>query len=168
MTAVAASIVVNYGDTAASSALVVVELDDTLNLDAAGKTKTQFYPGDLVYFLVHHDATVRITRVLTTSGTVDPLGSVLRDRTQQMLFKSPTDKQDLPHLPAGIVTPSWYGRTSNLVQDGRSLTADATPCIGEMDYDMEAELFCLTPPDLDLAGDEKHFIGVVINMESVA
>jgi hypothetical protein len=165
---VAASIVINYGDSAAASALVSVELDKVLNVDADGKEKTQFYPGDQVWFWVHHDDTVRIASVLTTSGDVSGGGVVGRTLTGQMLFKSPTDEIDLSHI-ATSVSAVWYGRESGLtLSDSRKLTAANTPCIGEITYGLMVHLYCLTPPDLTLDKDEKYYIGVVINMESVA
>ena len=59
MADVGATIVVEFGTGADSSAFVAVELDDHLNKDADGETKTQFNPGDQVWFWVQHDASLR-------------------------------------------------------------------------------------------------------------
>ena len=160
------SIVLNFSDAAASNALVVVELDDTLNLDADGKTKTSFIPGDLVDFLVHHDDTVRISGTEQSSGTISAQGLVTRHRSQQMQFTTPDDKQQTQHFPKNI-SPTWYGRTPDLIVDGRNLTVSAAPAIGEISYDMDAYLYCITPPELELTGEEKFYILTVITLESI-
>ena len=58
-----ATVVVQFGQGANSSALVVVELDGEVNRTADGEEQTQFFPGDRPVWLVHHDASVRIGSV---------------------------------------------------------------------------------------------------------
>lgn len=161
-----ATIVVQFGQGANSSALVVVELDGELNTDSEGNEKTQFVPGDRPVWLVHHDATVRIGSVACSSGMIQPLGQVVRTRTQQLSFPS-REATDLPYVPAGGVSARWYGNNGSLTVSGRSVRATgAVPAIGEVSVPVRFQQYRLIPPTLSLSGEETWPILIVVTMEA--
>jgi len=162
-----ATIVVEFGDGADSDALVVVELDDESNLDDDGEEKTTFNPGDQPYFLVHHESTVRIGSVECSSGMVTGGSSVSRSRTQRMEWSDTDESQELPHIPSGEVSWTWYGNQATVTRDGRSLPAiDGVPAVGDANYSMAAYQYQLIPPSLDLSEDEEYPILIVVTMEA--
>ena len=161
-----ATIVVQFGQGANSSALVVVELDGELNKDSEGNEKTQFVPGDRPVWLVHHDSTVRIGSVACSSGMIQPLGQVTRTRSQQMQFPA-REATDLPHNPSGNPTVRWYGNNGALSRTGRSVRATGTiPAIGEVGYPVQFHQYRLIPPSLSLSGEETWPILIVVTMEA--
>lgn len=168
MSTVAATMVVEFGQGADSSALVVVELDDTRNLDAAGDVKTSFAPGDLVYFRVHHDQALRIGSVVPTDGSVTALGrAVFPNAIEAQLFAT-AEAVSITHRPAGGVSATWYGRSAGLSVAGEKLTADNVPCIGRIEYSFEGALYRLQAPNPTLAADETYPVAIVITMEAAA
>jgi hypothetical protein len=160
------TIILDFADTNAGNAFIVLELDDELNKDSAGEVKTSFYPGDNVYFRIHHDDTVRIKSSAQSSGTVVSFGSVRRTSTQQMSFPTLNDEPETSHIPISI-SPVWYGRVPILSIDGRKLKANNVPAIGEITHDFYAWSYRITPPPLVLSGDEKYYILTVITLESI-
>ena len=161
-----ATVVVQFGQGANSSALVLVELDGELNRTADDQEKTQFFPGDRPVWLVHHDATVRIGSVACSSGMIQALGQVTRTRTQQMPFPA-REAIDLPYVPAGGVSVQWYGNNGGLVQAGRSVRATGTvPAIGEVSYPVRFSQYRLIPPALSLSGEETWPVLIVVTMEA--
>ena len=161
-----ATVVVQFGQGANSSALVLVELDGELNRTADDQEKTQFFPGDRPVWLVHHDATVRIGSVACSSGMIQPLGQVTRTRTQQMQFPA-GEAMDLPYVPAGAVSVQWYGNNGGLVQTGRSVRATGSvPAIGEVSVPVRFSQYRLIPPALSLAGEETWPVLIVVEMEA--
>lgn len=161
-----ATIVVQFGQGANSSALVVVEMDGELNKDSEGNEKTQFIPGDRPVWLVHHDSTVRIGSVACSSGMIQALGQVMRTRTQQLSFPS-REAVDLPYVPAGGVSARWYGNNGNLTVSGRSVRATGTvPAIGLVSVPVRFWQYRLIPPALSLSGEETWPILIVVTMEA--
>jgi len=161
-----ATIVVQFGDGADSSALVKVELDGLTNVDADGKEKTQFYPGDHPVFLVHHDATLRLDHIEVSSGMVQDLGSVTRERTQQLSFAA-IEGQELEYLPTGSVAVAWYGNDGTLQVTGRSvLPAGVVPAICTVTLQAAFRQFRLIPPALTLAEGQEWPVLVVVHMEA--
>ncbi|MBV5328486.1 MAG: hypothetical protein JZU65_12775 [Chlorobium sp.] len=166
---VAATVVVEFGTGADSSALVVIELDETMNLDGDGEEKTSFSPGDQPYFLVHHDTSVRIGSVKCSSGMVTGGNSVPRERSQQVQFAAAEEAQELSHIPSGGIGWTWYGNAPAITQTGKSLVAateDSLPAIGEAKYTMEARQYHLIPPVITLADDETWPVLIVVYMEA--
>ena len=113
-----ATIVVTFGENVSSSNhFVRAELDDTLNLNSEGKSKTSFNPGDDVYFLIQHDSTVRIRAIRSTSGQVQSLGAVSRSREQIMLYTELNEIQDFGYT--GGTANIWrYGNALGLESEG--------------------------------------------------
>jgi hypothetical protein len=163
---VAATIVIKFGESAAdSSALALVELDDSRNVDAAGEVKSSFAPGDVVYFLVHHASELRIGSVVPTDGYVVNMGRTQFARKSQQLFAD-GEAVSLSYLPAGGVAPTWYGRTSALTQNGQQLVAVDPPVIGDLSFTIDAALYRLQTPSVTLAEEQTYPVAVVVTMEA--
>lgn len=166
---VEATVVVQFGAGADSSALVVVELDGTMNLGADSKEKTSFVPGDRPYFLVHHDPSLLVGGVACSSGMVTGGNTVSRPRSQQLQFTAPEEAQSLSHIPAGPVAWTWYGNSPAVTQTGNGLVVPADnqlPAIGEASYTIAAKQYQLIPPVLALAAGESWPVLIVITMEA--
>jgi len=165
---VEATIVVEFGQGVDSGALVVVELDEVMNLDLDGEEKTSFSPGDTPYFLVHHDQTVRIQSIKSSSGMVSGGNIVTRDRNQQVQWVKDGEKQDLSYTPANSPTWKWWGNTPTTTRDGRTVTVSepGIPAIGEVSYVIETKQYQLTPPPMDLEEDETYPVLIVIYLEA--
>lgn len=161
-----ATIVVQFGDGADSSALVKVELDGVVNLDADGKEKTQFYPGDQPVFLVHHDATLRLDHIEVSSGMVQDLGLVARERTQQLSFAA-IEGQELEYLPPLPPVITWYGNDGALQITGRSvLPTGVVPAVCTVTLQAAFRQFRLIPPALILTEGQEWPVLVVVHMEA--
>jgi hypothetical protein len=165
---VAATVVVEFGTGADSSALVVVELDDEMNKNSKGEEITTFEPGMLAYFLVHYDTSLLyIGSVKSSSGGVTGGSLVSRSRKQQLSFTQVDEGQDLPHIPSGSVSYEWYGNAPSVTANGRNLKADFVPAICDATYSIGAKQYCLIPPEMSLVGDEQYPVLIVITMEAV-
>jgi len=160
------TIIVNFGDSAASSATVVVEPDDYLNVDSDGNVKSELAPEDLFNFLTQVDSTVKIDSITTSAGTINSNGSVTRYKTLQQVFTD-TKQISLPTIPAGSVTPKWYGREPVLTLDGNQVSVNNCPAIAELSWQATMQSYSLTPPPMDLEGDEKYYIVVLVEVSSI-
>lgn len=167
MSTVGATIVVDFGSGADSSAFVVVELDETLNLDASGNARSEFSPGDEVWFWVQHDAVLRIGEIECTSGMVVDCGSASRWRGQDLTWTS-DDSIELSHIPSVMPDLTWYGNVGQgLALSGRTITVTGgTPCTCDALIPIEVRLFRFVPPQLDLTGDQTWRVVVVVTMEA--
>ena len=170
MSEVGATIVVEFGTGADSSAFVAVELDDQLNVDAEGEVKTQFHPGDEVWFWLQWDASaLRLDRIRATSGQVVDCGSASRTRDQQLTWTG-DEAVELSHIPAGSPTLRWYGNVgSGLSRDGRKLrVAGNTPCTADATIPISVRLCRYVPPPLSLGEGETWRSVIVCYMEAAA
>ncbi len=167
--AVESTIVVEFGEGVDSSELVVVELDGEVNLDADGKEKTSFSPDDTPGFIVHYDETkLRIDRVECSDGSVSSGSLVTRSRVRQLSFTNTDDSQELAHIPDGEVVFEEHGNNPAIVVDARKVkAAGQVPAIGKATYDIRCRAYRLTPPDLELEGDQTYPILVVVYMEAI-
>ena len=163
---VSATVVIEFGAGADSSALVKVELDDQENLDSSGNTKTSFYHDDVPEFLVHFDgAALRFDRASCSSGMVVSQDVVSREKSQQMSWQDSENSQELPYIPDGGLNWDWDGNNGGVVQNGRTLIAAGdVPAIGMVSYLIKANSFRFIPPALDLEVDETYNVLVVIHM----
>ncbi|MFT5728754.1 MAG: hypothetical protein ACI8PB_002910 [Desulforhopalus sp.] len=149
--------VVSFGESvSSSSALIVAEIDFDKHKDDDGNAQTTFLPGEAVYFLVHHDPTIKIVRVQSTDGgDVQRIGVVTRIKTVELSFDHPAHLLTLGYNPAGAASAKWYGRQSNLYLDGRDLQADLAPCLGDVSFPFVAVQYLHRPIDgLSLAAGE--------------
>jgi len=165
---VSATVVVEFGTGADSSALVVVELDGEVNKNSEGEEITTFEPGMPAYFLVHYDTSLLyIGSVESSSGGVTGGAVVSRSREQQLSFTQTDEGQDLPHIPSGSITYKWYGNTPSLTVNGRNLKANLAPSICDATYNINAKQYCLIPPAMSLVDDEQYPVLIVVTMEAV-
>lgn len=167
MAQVGATIVVEFGAGADSSAFVAVELDDRLNVDAESEVKTSFQPGDQVWFWVQHDASLRIDRVRATSGMVVSAGQASRTRDQQCTWTG-DDPVELSHIPAGSPTLRWYGNVgTGLSRDGRRLSvAGGIPCTADAVVPISVHLYRYVPPPMSLGEGETWRSVIVVYLEA--
>lgn len=167
MSTVGATIVVEFGAGADTSAFVAVELDETLNLDADGNERSQFSPGDEAWFWVQHDSALRIGAIECTSGMVVDSGPARRQRSQECTWTG-EDAVELAHIPAAMPVLTWYGHIGQgLVLDGRSLTvAGNAPCTCDAVIPIDVHLYRFVPPPLELAAEQNYRVVIVITMEA--
>jgi hypothetical protein len=138
--------IARFGESSAASGSIVAEIDGAMHLDADGREKSSFLPGEAVFFLLHHDANVKIVRVRSTDdGDVQLIGKVTRSKSQEITFEHPAHLVDLSYRPGGQPTAKWYGRGSNLYLSGKSLQADLAPCLGDISYPIVATQYLHRP-----------------------
>jgi len=166
MSDVVATLVVNFGeDTASESGAIIAEWDDTMNVGADGEVKSQFFPGDEAYLLVHHDATAIIQAVKTTSGAIVSIGAAVLTRMAELGWGDPDDAQSLNYLPAGQLAYRWFGNAGSgaeLVGKVLRMTGWQFPCLAEVSYPVQFTRYRLQTPAVTLAKDETWPIRVYI------
>jgi len=192
------TIVVQFGESVADGEFFSVELDDTLNTNVpegriinryvmqgvtyfvlyfgpgdirtlpAEGVKSQFYPGDLIYFILHYDhSRLRVSDIRTTIGQVVVQGEVSRAVTDELLFVTAGESQQLSHNPAGAIAAAWFGRSAALSREGRNVSANAAPCLGNISYTFQATSCRYVPPPMTLADGEDYPVAIVIYVEAV-
>lgn len=167
---------VTFGSgSSASDPFAVLELDDVLNIDAAGETKTTFAAGETIWFVLHVQPGYAPALSYQTDGQVTYSGKVARARTMEGALWSPEDAQvELNHYPSGPVNVNWQGNEIALAAlSGRTLAAaDVPPAVmarANLSYAIECHLFRFDPPaGLVLADDEEYAIDAMITLEPVA
>lgn len=161
------SIVTRFGEGVASESLVVHELDEKMNVDAAGQVRTTFPPSMPAWIVSHLDAGLMVSRAEASDGTVQILGQVHRNRTQDLQFPEVGDTVALSYAPVGQVEITWEGRDGLVSAIGRTLTAGAAPAIGVAAFEIVATQVRLIPPRLTLAPNKQHRILVVLYVDKV-
>lgn len=164
-----ATIVIQFGESADSSAFVAMELDETINLDSTGNAKSEFEPGDEVWFWLQHDASLVVASIESTSGMVVDCGMARRERTQELTFIG-EEGASLSYIPAVSPTYTWYGNVgSGLALDGRTVSvAGNLPCTCDAVIPIDVHLYRFIPPALELAEDASYRVVVVVTMEAAA
>ena len=169
---VAASLVVTFGDGANAGDLVVMEFDKIMNVDAAGEEKTQFSPGDEVFFIIHHASTLRVGSVKATSGMIVAQGRVTRAREQQLLWTAIDEEQELSCIPSSGLTAVWYGNVATgLKKSGLrtvTISGGVLPALSLVGYSASFAMYKLITPLVELGADESWPITIVAEMEAVA
>jgi len=155
MAETAATIVVSISDPAADNKPVLT-LDDTLNIGADGKVKTQFLPGERVYVLLQIPDGVVVTDVRCSDGSIAKVGDVSREQTDRLTIDEASDQLTLSKIPAGDLEPTWYGNSGSLSLDGKTLTVSGDlPAIVDLTYAYTATSYILSGPAVALAGGEE-------------
>lgn len=151
----------------------VIELDDTLNLDAEGQPKTVFAEGETIWFLLHLQPGWVPSRSYQTDGQVSYAGQVVRERFQEGVVWTPEDlANDLTYYPAGDIGVDWQGNVIALAPvSGRTLAAVADPldtmARADLTYAVNFHLYRFDPPaDLDLDEGEDYMIDAMITLET--
>jgi hypothetical protein len=156
--------IARFGESSAALGAISAEIDGAMHLDDDGNERTAFLPGEAVFFILHHDANVKIVRLRATDGgDVQLIGPVVRSRMEQITFEHPAHLVDLPHKPNGQPTAKWYGRSSNLYLSGQTLQADLAPCLGDISYKISATQFLHRPiSGITLQPGEEFPVDIVI------
>lgn len=165
---------VTFGSASAESdTYYVIELDDTLNLDADGQPKSTFAPGETIWFLLHLQPGYVPSKSYQTDGQVSAAGQVTLERIQEGAVWTPEDLSvELTYYPAGDVTYDWQGnqialsplvgRTSTAVDDPLNIMARAIITYPVMFYRYRFD----PPSGLDLDEGEDYQIDAMITLES--
>lgn len=152
----------------------VIELDDTLNLDADGLVNSTFLPGETIWFLLHVQPGYIPHLVYQTDGQVSAAGTVTLQRTQEGLVWTPEDlAMDLTYYPAGTVNIDWQGNRISLQPiAGRTLTAVDDPletmARAILTYPVFFYRYRFDPPaDLYIAERADYQIDAMITLEAI-
>lgn len=163
---------VTFGETSGTDSFAVLELDDTLNLDAAGEPKTTFAEGETIWFLLHVPPDVTPGLAYQTDGQVSYAGPVTRQRTQEGVVWTPEDLSiDLTYYPAGEISIDWQGNEIALAPlSGRSLASSADPLTvmarATLTYSVNFYLYRFDPPaGMVLTEDQDYQIDAMITLE---
>jgi hypothetical protein len=120
--------------------------------DGLNGGKTNFAPGDNVYFLLYKSSNVKINSVVTTAGTVLPLDAITVVKTEDVSFvESNTTQTEVPVKGTEIVSTEWMGSSLGAI----TLQADKTTLktavsgigIATIGYNAEALPYRLTAPN---------------------
>lgn len=141
-----ATLTISFDEGADSSLLATAFLDDELNKDASGETKTSFGLADQPYFLVHLDPALAISRVRCSSGSVSGGGLVTRTAESDIDVADSDETTELEYNPSGGVTGKWYGNQPGMSVSGRSITwAEPLPAAGKLKYSYQAYSYRYNP-----------------------
>jgi hypothetical protein len=173
-----ASLVIDRDDGA--DGLVSMELDETLNFDSEGEPgNTSFGPDTKeIFFIIHHDATVKIQWVRPTDGstrqTSDKVEDTSRERfDDQVLWVNDDDEHELAYVPSTDPEPLWYGNEAvGLKKKPNSvrtmiITSTPKPSLCKLAYEAKFTSFVLNvPTDIDLTeyDGETYHITIVAHM----
>ncbi len=168
MSDVLASLVVSFGEGANSDALVMLELDPEMN-----EEKTSFAPGDEIFFRLHHDTSVRLSKKpVATHGHIDEQGAGNRVIEQQLLWTDHEDTHELSYIPFAGLSWGEYGNQVTDMRKSGSRTAiiegGVMPALTLVQYSADFLLFRLISPLVELAEDESYPITIVAYMEAAA
>jgi len=145
-------------NTGSDNVFCLVSLDDSANVDLFGTKLTEFLDTELVYILVHIESGARVHNIRTSYGTINnPLTprSVVRSHTiEEVVFDSAEETYQIPHIPIGGVTPTFYGHSAIIARTGRILTVNAWPRICDITYQYQAWQYELQVPDLNIVVGE--------------
>lgn len=150
-----ATITISFDEGADSSLLATAFLDDELNRDASGETKTSFGLTDKPYFLVHLDPALAVTRVRCSSGSVSGGGLVTRTQETDIDVADEGDTTELEYNPSGGVSGKWYGNNPTMSRAGRTITwSGALPASGKLSYSYQAHSYRYSPPAMGKGATE--------------
>lgn len=162
---------VTFG-TGSTDTYAVLELDDTLNLDADGEVLTTFAEGQTIWFVLHAQPGYVPALAYQTDGSITYCGSVTRSRTMEGAVWTPENLSvELTHYPAGDVSIEWQGNSITLAPvSGRTLAAAATELSlmarADLSYTINCYLYRFDPPStLVLGDDESYVIDAMITLE---
>lgn len=178
MSNVLTTIVLHYEDgTTAADGSCLVEHDEAIDtiIDSNGEVveKTSFAPGDVYHFLTKVVGNVRISRIAATHGDISSLGSVSRNRTNDLLFvelNSTDNKPSLSYSPTALISTEWIGNVGGALQINSSdLTVDirngSVPCLAKVEYSVGFSSYRLSHNALPL---DTYEIVIVIYLEKTS
>lgn len=163
---------VTFGSGSASDPFAVLELDDTLNLDADGQVITTFGEGQPIWFVLHVQPGYVPALIYQTDGMITYCGPVTRARTMEGAVWTPESLSvELPHYPDGGVDVDWQGNSIALAPvSGRTLAAVESELTlmarANLSYAINCHLYRFDPPaGLLLGDDESYTIDAMITLE---
>jgi len=161
--AVETSIVVIFGDDANSNGTVVAELDPLHdnNLNSDGELKSTFdsVAPDTPVLLIHHDDTIRLARIVATSGGVESTETtdIVQTREVDLSFATEEDTVSIGYANTTLSSVEWNGRTGTVVISGDDIiySAGETPFVGvaTVNVTFQHQYFVNVPSNLDLDSD---------------
>lgn len=139
-------------------------------VDGKSQEKTTFHPGEQFYFLVQHDAKLKITAARASFGAVQALGGVTRQHTDDIQISTAEDTHDLAYTPRGSLAHIWYGNSPALTLVGRALSYrnGELPAVGTASYASAWQSYRLIPAALTLSAEESWPVLIVIYLEEVS
>ena len=163
---------VTFGSGSASDPFAVLELDDTLNIDADGQVITTFGEGQPIWFVLHVQPGYVPSLAYQTDGMITYCGPATRARTMEGAVWTPENLSvELSHYPAGGVAADWQGNSINLAAvSGRTLAAAdvelSLMARANLSYAINCHLYRFDPPaGLVLGDDESYIIDAMITLE---
>lgn len=165
-----ATLVVAFSEDALDAGgFYLAELDDAANLNSSGETKTSFAPGDEPYIIIQHDDTLRIGRIVTTSGSIFSTGSVSRTKEQTSVFASEGDTSSLPCLGSSS-TSFFYGSVSLKMDSENSTNVEAEsgsfPAVVDFSVTGQFHQYQLSPNIPSLSKDQTYDVYIIIYFEA--
>jgi hypothetical protein len=167
-----ATIIISFGEGVSSdNYFVIAELDDAMNLDAEGKVKSQFNPGDDVYFLVQHEAAVRMSGVRCSRGQIQSQGTVSRSQDMgNLVFTEANETKGTGYI-ANNLSAAFFGNSVNLslIEGGKTIKCfgGSYPAICKADIRANFHSFRYIPPALTLTSEESYPIAIAVYMEVI-
>lgn len=159
-----ATLTISFDESADSSLLASAFLDDELNKDASGETKSSFGLTDKPYFLVHLDPKLAIKSVLCSSGSVTSRGTVSRTADEDIDVADADETTELSYIPSGSVSGSWYGNSPGMSVSGRTVTwSGALPAAGKLKIPYRAYSYQYNPPAM-VSGTTEWRTHIVIHV----
>lgn len=156
-----------------SDPFTVLELDDTLNLDAEGEVKTTFSATDTIWFVLHVQPGYVPSITYQTDGQVTYCGKVARSRTIEGALWTPEETSiELSYYPVGEVAVEWQGNDIALASiNGRTLSvaSDSLTVMARanLSFSIDCYLYRFDPPtELSLEEDETYSIDAMITIEA--
>lgn len=159
------TIVVSFGDDSAlSEGYYSVELDAVGNED-----RSSFAPNEEVLFLIQHDSTMQISRIVSTNGSIQSRGDVSRTKEETILFAEEGESQSLPCL--GSLTTEFKYNSCALESDSVNSTdiisaAGNFPALCDIAVVGSFHQYALIPSIPDLLPDETYDVYIVIYFEA--
>lgn len=157
---------VSFGSDSDSS-ISVIELEETLNVDVAGESKTSFEPGESVYISVHYDRDKSyIAETYCTTGSINYYGRVAVKRTLSNQFIDDSGSINLQYNISEIQRVVWYGVSGSLSFSGNVLTSTVSPTMVDVDITIMVDVYVYIPDSyVDLTNTDSFPVGVIVVME---
>lgn len=148
-----------------------VQIDDILNVDLNGNSKSSFYPGDVAYLAVNRSNNTSITSVKCTSGVIGYLDTGERESTDDFLFDGIDNIEFISSLSSHSGEYINMGNAGNYINRINNLGAISVLSSGGYPFMLRIiqkysiEIYRLSIPEDILIEDFK--IGIVFEYEVV-
>lgn len=139
--------IIKFGEKAPSG-FAVVEID-AREMEINGSLPNHYPPGTEVLVLVHHAKTTEIRATSETgNGLLELIGTVRREKEQELSFAPDVTELDLTHIPIGLVSVQAQGKVTSLEASGdsRQIVASAVPALVKVKYSYEARQYRYITP----------------------